>query len=98
MHEFVTAITLIEDGNKMQIKFGEYVNCTNHSHLFSKNQLKLTLAWIRGGKIGAAVVVVEAVDSVTFSFVGKFASNGCFYKVHRHKEKDSGMIEDCRAL
>ena len=81
MHEFVTAITFIEDGNKTQI-----------------NQLKLTLAWIRGGKIGAAVVVVEAVDSVTFSFVDKFASNGCFYRVHRHKEKDSGMIEDCRAL
>ena len=78
MHEFVTAITFIEDGNKTQI-----------------NQLKLTLAWIRGGKIDAAVVVVETVDSVTFSFVGKFSSNDCFYKVHRHKEKDSGVIEDC---
>ena len=80
----------------MQIKVGEYVNCTNLPHLFSKKPAKLTLAWIRGGKIGAAVVVVETVDSVTFSFVGKFATNGCFYKVHRHKEKDSGMIEVLR--
>ena len=81
----------------MQIKVEVYVN----SHLFSKNELQLTLAWIRGGKIGAAVVVVvvvEAVDSATFSFVDKFASNGCFYRVHKHKEKDSGRIEDCRAL
>ena len=40
MHEFVTAITFIKDWNKMQIKVGEYVNCTNLPHLFSRKPAK----------------------------------------------------------